>query len=748
MAFAVSITMFFVLLVLLPVSPTAQPYRNVTSGSSLTANNENSTWLSPSEEFAFGFQQIIRGGYLMAIWFNEIPERTIVWSANRDNLVQEGSKVQLSADGRFELSDPRGQKIWYRAGVAYGAMLDTGNFVLANTNSDVLWQSFDEPTDTLLPTQSLNIDGKLVSSFSKSNFSRGRFIFTLQDGNLVSYARNLAIDKANFSYWSTKTVDSGFKVIFNQSGNVFLEGRNGSVLNLLSPRATSTSQFYQRAILEYDGVLRLYVHPKSANSSGGRAVGWSTMDFIPQNICGILSQNSGGVTCGFNSLCSLGTDQIAKCECPFGYSFIDPSDSRSDCRPNFTPESCNGEGRETDLFSIIDKPNADWPYSDYAAFGQVSEDWCRQVCLDDCYCTAARYEKGNCYKKRFPLANGKIDANAGGKVFIKIRNSNATADSSPSKKSKRSILITTRSVFLGSSMLLNFLLLLSIFLCAFSFSKRKSKGLQSYQLLPAGLNIRIFSFKELQEATNGFVEELGRGAYSTVYKGTIKNDNTETVVAVKKLHKMATEGEEEFKTEVSSIRRTSHKNLVQLLGYCDEDQNQLLVYEFMSNGSLANFLFENSRPNCKNIGLRISQLLKADQSRTTTGIRGTKGYVAPEWFRNMPITVKVDVYSFGILLLELICCRHKFEPKAESESEKILADFAYDCYKEGTIHLLGANDEEALNDERFDKFVMIAIWCIQEDPTLRPTMKRVLQLMEGSVEVPGPPDPASSTTSI
>ncbi|CAA3018866.1 G-type lectin S-receptor-like serine threonine-kinase RLK1 [Olea europaea subsp. europaea] len=679
----------------------------------------------------------------MAIWFNKIPERTIVWSANRDNLVQEGSKVQLSADGRFELSDPRGQKIWYLAGVAYGAMLDTGNFVLANTNSDVLWQSFDEPTDTLLPTQSLNIDGKLVSSFSKSNFSRGRFIFTLQiDGNLVSYARNLAIDKANFSYWSTKTVDSGFKVIFNQSGNVFLEARNGSILNLLSPRATSTSQFYQRAILEYDGVLRHYVHPKSANSSGGRAVGWSTMDFIPQNICGILSQSSGGVTCGFNSLCSLGTDQIAKCECPFGYSFIDPSDSRSDCRPNFTPESCNEEARETDLFSIIDKPNADWPYSDYAAFGQVSEDWCRQVCLDDCYCAAARYEKDNCYKKRFPLSNGKIDANAGGKVLIKIRNSNATADSSPSKKSKRSILITTISVFLGSSMLLNFLLLLSIFLCAFCFSKRKSKGLQPYQLLPAGLNIRIFSFKELQEATNGFMEELGRGAYSTVYKGTIKNDNTETVVAVKKLHKMATEVEEEFKAEVSSISRTSHKNLVQLLGYCDEDQNQLLVYEFMSNGSLANFLFENSRPNwykrvkiaiatargicylhdeCNNqiihcdikpqnvlldesFTVKISdfglaKLLKADQSRTTTGIRGTKGYVAPEWFRNMPITVKVDVYSFGILLLELICCRPKFEPKAESDSEKILADFAYDCYKEGTIRLLGANDEEALNDE-------------------------------------------------
>ncbi|CAI9778590.1 unnamed protein product [Fraxinus pennsylvanica] len=636
MAFAVSSTMLFVLLVLLPLSATAQPYRNVSlGGSSITANNENSTWLSPSGEFSFGFQQIIRGGYLLAIWFNKIPERTIVWSANRDNLVQEGSKVQLLADGRFEMSDPRGQRIWAATlssvGVAYGAMLDTGNFVLANTNSDVLWQSFDEPTDTLLPTQTLNQDGTLVSSFSKTNYSRGRFLFSLQsDGNLVSYTRNFPMDNVLFAYWSTQTVGSGFQVIFNQSGYIFLVAKNGSVLNFVSSNAASTSQFYQRAILEYDGVLRHYVYPKSANSAGGRAMGWSTMDFIPPNICTRITQTTGSGACGFNSFCALGTDQIPMCECPLGYSLIDPNDRMSECKPDFAPQSCNEETSEADLFSFNDMLNTDWPLSDYAYFQQVTEDWCRQVCLDDCFCAVAIYRDGNCWKKKYPLSNGRVDPSVGGKALIKIRNSNATADVSGSKKSKRSILIITGSVFLGSSMFLNFLLLLSIFL---------------------------FSFKELKGATNGFKEELGRGAYSTVYEGIIKNDNTETVVAVKKLHKMATEGEEEFKAEV-------------------------------------------------------------------------------------------DVYSFGILLLELICCRRNYEPEVEAESEMILADFAYDCYKEGTMHLLVANDEEALNDKRFDKFVMISIWCIQEDPTLRPTMKRVLQLMEGSVEVPVPPDPASSITSI
>ncbi|CAI9778588.1 unnamed protein product [Fraxinus pennsylvanica] len=795
MAFAVSSITLFVLLVLLPLSATAQPYRNVTLGSSITANNANSTWLSPSGEFAFGFQQIIPGGYLLAIWFNKIPERTIVWSANRDNLVQEGSKVELFADGRFELSDPRGQRIPvaapFRVGVAYGAMLDTGNFVLANTSSVFLWQSFDVPTDTLLPTQTLNQYGELVSSFSRTNFSKGRFLFKLQkDGNLVSYTRNFPEGSANYAYWSTQTVGSGSQVIFNQSGYIFLVLKNGSFLNFLLSSATSTSQFYQRAILEYDGVLRHYVYPKSANSSGGRAMGWSPTHFIPPNICLSMGMSINSSACGFNSFCSLGTDQKPKCECPRDYSFIDPNDSMSDCKPNFVPQSCDEEARETDLYIFEDMPNADWPFSDYASFPQVTEEWCRQVCLDDCFCVLARFFDGTCTKKRYPFSNGRVDVSVEGKALIKIRNSNATADSSGSKKSERSILIITGSVFLGSSVFLNLLLLSSIFLYAFCFRQRKSKGLQPCRVLP-GLNIRRFTFKELRETTNGFEEELGRGACSTVYKGTIKNDNTETVVAVKTLHKMATEGEEEFKAEVSSISRTNHKNLVQLLGYCDEDQNRLLVYEFMSNGSLANFLFENSMPNwykrlqiafaiargirylheeCKdqiihcdikprNVLLDecftpkisdfgLAKLLKPDQSRTTTGIRGTKGYVAPEWFRNMPITVKVDVYSFGILLLELICCRRNYEPEVEAESEMILADFAYDCYKEGTMHLLVANDDEALNEKRFDKFVMISIWCIQEDPTLRPTMKRVLQLMEGSVEVPIPPDPASSTTSI
>ena len=105
--------------------------------------------------------------------------------------------------------------------------------------------------------------------------------------------------------------------------------------------------------------------------------------------------------------------------------------------------------------------------------------------------------------------------------------------------------------------------------------------------------------------------------------------------------------------------------------------------------------------------------MKIDQTRTTTGIKGTKGYVAPEWFGNMPVKIKVDFYSFGILLLELICYRKSFEVEAKDEDQMILADWAYDCYKDKKLDLLVENDVEAIDDmKRLEKYVMIAIWCI------------------------------------
>ncbi|KAJ9139727.1 hypothetical protein P3X46_030434 [Hevea brasiliensis] len=789
------ICFLFPLLLTQPCSTTVQSYQIISLGLSLTALDDNTSWPSPSGEFAFGFQKIENGCFLLAIWFDRIPEKTIVWSANRNNPVKRGSNVMLTEDGRLVLNDQNGKSIW-RADTAgrrpaFAAMLDNGNFVLANYDSDNLWDSFSQPTDTILPAQTLIQGSKLIARYSTKNYSTGRFVFTLKsDGNLELCTTAFPFDYDDSCYWSSKTGGSGFRVIFNQSGEIYLEAKNKTMLTNLSPIVPSTQDFYHKAILEYDGVFRHYVYPKHPSlRDAGWPMKWSPVSFLPLNICLQLTENEGGGACGFNSYCSLGDNHRPNCKCPPGYTFLDPDDVMKGCKQEFVSQNCEEASQAADLFHLEAKENTDWPFSDYGHFKTVSEDWCRNACLNDCFCAVAIFRNGECWKKRIPLSNGRFDSSIGGKALIKVRdNSNLKPDSS--RNNNHSALFIIVSLLLSSSVSLNFLLLLGAFLAVFCFGYGKTKKIQ-LETTVQGINLRSFTYSELEKATNKFKEEIGRGAFATVYKGLLAFDSG-TVVAVKNLDTMMRENEKELKTEVGAIGRTNHKNLVHLIGFCNEGEHRLLVYEFISNGNLAKFLFGNSRPSwykrmqiafgiarglfylheecstqiihCdikpQNILLddsfsaRISdfglaKLLKADQTRTATAIRGTKGYVAPEWFKNLPVTVKVDVYSFGILLLELICCRKNFEPEVKDENEMVLADWSYDCYKAGEVNLLMQNDEEAMQDiKNVEKFVMIAIWCIQEDPSLRPTMKKVTQMLEGAVEVSVPPNPSSYISSI
>ncbi|KAA8531032.1 hypothetical protein F0562_005741 [Nyssa sinensis] len=196
---------------------------------------------------------------------------------------------------------------------------------------------------------------------------------------------------------------------------------------------------------------------------------------------------------------------------------------------------------------------------------------------------------------------------------------------------------------------------------------------------------RLFTYAELEQVTNGFKEDVDKGAFGIVYKGTIPKN--QKVVAMKRLEKVLVEGEREFQTEMKVIEKTHHHNLVRLLGYCLDGPNRLLVYEYMSNGSLADILLTADNQPSWDEGVRIardiargilylheecetqiihcdikpqnipldecrcakisdfelSKLLKQDQNNTFIGIRGTRSYVAPEWHRKLLVTVKADI---------------------------------------------------------------------------------------------------------
>ncbi|KAL2514199.1 receptor-like protein kinase 1 [Forsythia ovata] len=459
------------------------------------------------------------------------------------------------------------------------------------------------------------------------------------------------------------------------------------------------------------------------------------------------------------------------------------------CKPNFQLPSCQQNGWELNVDSIEFKElnNTDWPLTDYElqTGSQVDKTSCKEFCLRDCFCAVAIYNGHNCWKKKFPLSNGKQSKDLNRIALIKVPKGNTT-DFCPKSKDQ-STLVLVGSVLLGSSVFLNFLLLLSILVAVFFVYHKKMLNLQ-FDSTTFGL--RRYTFKELEEATGGFKQELGRGSFGTVYKG-VTPSIPKRYIAVKMLNKVEPDGEKEFKTEVNAIGRTHHKNLVTLLGYCDEGENRLLVYEYMSNGSLATLLFGISRPHwnqrvqivrgiargltylheecstqiihCdvkpqnmlldefltpKISDFGLAKLLLAEQSRAArTHIRGTIGYFAPEWFRKASITVKVDVYSFGVMLLEIICCKSSVV-FGMGEEEEALIDWAYDCYSKKKLNKMVENDEEAMNDMKsVERLVMVGIWCIQEDPSLRPSMRRITQMLEGVAEVPVPPRPSVFSSS-
>ncbi|XP_064999092.1 G-type lectin S-receptor-like serine/threonine-protein kinase LECRK3 [Musa acuminata AAA Group] len=789
---------FLLVLLLTQTISSAQSYSNITQGTTLTAGSSTGSWLSPSGDFAFGFYPTDAQAslFLVAIWFESTSPKAVVWSANRDAPVRSGSTLQLTSDGRLSLKDDGGNEVWSAgpANASTAAVLDSGNVVLT-ASGGILWQSFDLPTDTLLPGQVLGLGSDLRSQLTDSDFSDGRFELAAQTSGELQLLP-LAIPSGNQydPYWSIDTTGSGFQLVYNESGSIYFALTNGTLLNVTMASFYSTEDFFQRTRLDPDGVFRQYIYPKSGRATGSWSRKWNAVAKVPADICKDLqSDGAGSGTCGFNSYCRSGGDQSeVNCLCPPGYSFIDPERKYKGCEQDFPPICKQYDPAQ---FNLIPINNADWPFSDYEHYTNVNEDQCRQYCLEDCLCAVAIFwDRKECWKKKLPLSNGKLGSYIDRTALIKVSKTNYTSLLPPSGpvisvvKKERKTLIQIGAVLLGCSGFFNVIFIALIIAKIFGSPRGRSTTFQP-QTSMSEFNIRVFSYKELEEATDGFKEELGRGAFGSVYKGVLSS-YISTNIAVKKLDRLLRENEKEFINEVRSIGQTHHKNLVRLIGYCNEGTHRLLVYEYMRNGSLIGFLFGNiklhwqqrvqiifgiargllylhdecSTPiiHCDikpqnvllddNFVARISdfglaKLLRADQTRTNTGIRGTRGYVAPEWFKSMAITKKVDVYSFGVMMLEIICCRKNLETEIGEEEEPVLIYWAYDCYKDGMADLLVQHDKDALADmEEVERFVKIAFWCIQEDPSLRPSMQKVTQMLEGAVEVSLPPDPSPFLT--
>ncbi|RWR75561.1 G-type lectin S-receptor-like serine/threonine-protein kinase LECRK3 [Cinnamomum micranthum f. kanehirae] len=452
-------------------------HQSIPLGTTISAVDENSSWVSPSGEFAFGFRHLPNNDslLLLAIWFQKIPERTVVWSANRDRPVQRESRVELVNNGYLVLYDHEGREIWKKpnainARATSASMLNTGNLVLWSTDSSTIWESFNEPTDTILPSQTLTKPSKLSSRRSEKDYSKGQFELRLQeDGDLMLYTVPLEGEFTYSNYWSTNTAGSGSQVIFKESGYIYLAQINGTSVSLTPGNIVSTQEFYHRATLDFDGVIRQYVYPRTLDSTVGWAQSWSNVWYQPPNVCLAVFFDIGSGACGFNSYCALDENQRTTCHCPPGYSYLDPNNTFGGCKQDFVPQSCESGGSiEASQFELKEMRNVDWPLNDYERYFPINENLCRQECLMDCFCAVAVFKDDTCWKKMVPLGNGKMDYGVSRKTLVKTPRGNLTLQTAPPptsscrEKKDRTALILIGSVLFGGSGLLNLLLLLAI----------------------------------------------------------------------------------------------------------------------------------------------------------------------------------------------------------------------------------------------------------------------------------------------
>ncbi|XP_031248135.1 LEAF RUST 10 DISEASE-RESISTANCE LOCUS RECEPTOR-LIKE PROTEIN KINASE-like 2.1 [Pistacia vera] len=302
-----------------------------------------------------------------------------------------------------------------------------------------------------------------------------------------------------------------------------------------------------------------------------------------------------------------------------------------------------------------------------------------------------------------------------------------------------------------------------------------------------------YSYSDIIKVTNSFRHKLGQGGYGGVYKGRLLDGR---YVAVKNLIDSKGNGEE-FINEVASISRTSHVNIVTLLGFCFEGRTRALIYEFMSNGSLDKFideknplkvdhqlkwrtlyqivvgiargleylhrgcnirilhfdikphnilLNENFCPKISDFGL--AKICPQKESIISmTGAHGTIGYIAPEVFsRNFgAVSYKSDVYSYGMMVIEMTGGRQNNNVGVDNSSELYFPQWIYQRLEVGEeLGLLGISNEE--DKECVRKMIIVSLWCIQTNPSNRPTMSRVVEMLEGSINsLQIPPKPFLSS---
>ncbi|XP_023645612.1 G-type lectin S-receptor-like serine/threonine-protein kinase At1g11280 isoform X3 [Capsella rubella] len=726
--------------------------------------------------------------HYVGIWFKKITPRVVVWVANREKPVTNPvANLTISRNGNLILLDSRENVIWSTRKLStsnncHAKLLDTGNLVIIDgVSGNLLWQSFENPGDTMLPYSSLmynlgNGEKRVLTSWkSQTDPSPGVFVVQLtpQVPAQIVTMRGSALYKrsgpwAKTGFTGVPQMDESYTSPFSLSQDV---GNRTGDFSYLQRSSEPT-----RVIITSEGYLKTFRY---------NGTGWVLKFMTPANSCDIYG------ACGPFGLCVASNP--TKCKCMKGFV---PKYKEEWKRGNITSgcvrrtelscqaiSSSKTQGKGSHVFYRLANVKPPDLY-EYASF--VDADQCHKGCLSNCSCTAFAYITGiGCLLWNQELID-TVRYSIGGE-FLSIRL--ASSELAGSSRTK---------IIAGS---ISFSIFLILAFASYMYWRYRAKqngetlvffnnslvswknGLEAQEI--SGLT--FFEMHTIRAATNNFnvSNKLGQGGFGPVYKGKL-SDRKE--IAVKRLSSSSGQGTEEFMNEIKLISKLQHRNLVRLLGCCIDGEEKLLIYEFLVNKSLDNFLFdltlklqidwpkrfniiqgvargilylhrdsclrvihrdlkvsnilldENMNPKISDFGL--ARMFQGTQHQATTcKVVGTLGYMSPEYAWTGMFSEKSDIYAFGVLQLEIISGK-KISSFSCGEEGKTLLKYAWESWLEtGGVDLLDQAISSSCSSVEVARCVQIGLLCIQQQAIDRPNIAQVVSMITTTTDLPTPKQP-------